>query len=205
MSFIVKSYGDGSLGDVSEITSSVNSYAAVTAITANSITIDAATKIMGTADFTVGAKILIHVSATTGSTSALKIYLGKWCVATVTAVSGNVLTLDEDPTKIIPADSFAKYYVQAVAIAQYKNLTLTTGTTLTPPVYNVSSYHGGIVAIMCSETLTFAGGHISLTDRGIPITSKALRPDLKFDAADLDTEDYSGMENYCAQAFPLNA
>ena len=119
MSFIVKSYGDGSLGDVSEITSSVNSYAAVTAITANSITIDAATKITGTADFTVGAKILIHVSATTGSTSALKIYLGKWCVATVTAVSGNVLTLDEDPPENVTNVGGSSIFIAARTIENF--------------------------------------------------------------------------------------
>ena len=204
MALIVKSYGNGSLGDVSTVTSTVNSCAAVSAITENSITIDAASKITGTADFTVNAKILLHVSATTGSTTALKTYLGNWLVATVTAVNGNTFTLDDAPTKIIPADSFAKYYVQVVAFAQYKNLTLSTGTTIVPTVYSEIYHRGGIAAVMCSDTLKFAGGHISLADRGIPTTNKALRPELKQEAANLDTENYSGLENYCADYCPLN-
>lgn len=205
MALIVKSYGNGSLGDVSTITATVNSCAAVSAISKTSITLDATSKVTGTATFDKGAKVLIHVSATTGTTTALKTYLGNWLVATVTAVNGNVLTIDEDPTKIIPADSFAKYYVQVVAFAQYRSLTLGSGVTIVPTVYSEIYHRGGIAAIMCSDTLTFNGGNISLADRGIPTTNKALRPELKQETnGEDDIDNYSAMENYCADYCPLN-
>lgn len=83
MALIVKSYGNGSLGDVSSITAIVNSCAAVSAISKTTITLAATSKVTGTATFDKGAKVLIHVSATTGTTAALKTYLGNWIVATV--------------------------------------------------------------------------------------------------------------------------
>lgn len=204
MALQIDDYGSGALGDATQVISTVNSYARVTAISATSITINTANQTTGTATFKVNAKILLHVSAATGKD--YKKYLGKWLIANVTAMQSNVLTLDKDPTKIIPISELSKYYVQAVAIAQYKNLTLSTGTIITPPIYNASSYHGGIVAIMCSDTLKFAGGSISLTDRGIPATSKTLRPLLKQESSGtLDVDTYSGWENYCAETFPLNS
>ncbi|MBR3747287.1 MAG: hypothetical protein IKN27_10060, partial [Selenomonadaceae bacterium] len=90
--------------------------------------------------------------------------------------------------------NLAQYYVQAIAVAQYKNLTLNSGTTVTPPVYNATNYVGGIVALMCSDTLKFNGGHISLTDKGILTGNSALRPTTNNDpVGDLDA--YSGWEN----------
>lgn len=204
MAFILKNYGDGSLGNVTAVTATINSYAAVTAITTNSITINTSTQITGTAKFVVGAKVLIHVSATKSSRN----YLGHWLLANITAVSGSKLTIDENPTtKLLPSADLAKYYVQAIAVAQYKNLTVSSGTTITPPVYSVTSYHGGIVALMCSEKLTFNGGHISLADRGIPVANKTLRPRFSYETeAGSDTESYSGWENTMNQyAFALNA
>ncbi|MBR1645200.1 MAG: hypothetical protein IJ685_00340 [Selenomonadaceae bacterium] len=192
MAFVVKDYGSGALGDVTEISSTVNSYARVTAINATSVTIDTATQVTGTATFTAGAKILLHVSATTSS--SYKTYLGNWLLANVTAVNSGVLTLDVNPTTCITSAELAHYYVQAVAVAQYKNLTLGSGVTITPPVYNVTNYNGGIVAIMCSDTLKFDGGHINLTDKGIPVASKALRPTTANDPVD-DIDTYSGWEN----------
>ena len=49
---------------------------------------------------------------------------------------------------------------------------------------------------MCSETLTFDGGHIKLADRGIPPASKAIRPKVsqESDGAD-DINRLSGWEN----------
>lgn len=203
MAFEIKNYGNGSLGDVTEVTETVNSYARVTSISPTTITINPTTKIDGVATFEAGAKILIHVSASTAST--YKTFLGAYLLATVTNVSGSTLTIDGDFTQILPTSEFGSYYVQAVAVAQYQNLTLSTGTTITPPVYSASSFVGGIVALMCSDTLTFDGGHISLADRGIPAASKALRPLTNNDPA-LDTDVYSGWENSATKDyFMLNA
>lgn len=192
MAFVVKDYGNGSLGDVDSVSSTINSYARVTAVTSSTITINTSTQITGAATFTVGAKILLHVSATTSS--SYKTYLGCWMLANITATSSGVLTLDADPTKCIPSANLAQYYVQAIAVAQYKNLTLNSGTTVTPPVYNATNFVGGIVALMCSDTLKFNGGHISLTDKGIPTGNSALRPTTNNDPVD-DVETYAGWEN----------
>ena len=185
------SYGNGSLGNVSEVTSTINSYAKVTAVNSTSITIDTANKLDGGVGFSVGEKILLHVSA---SVSGDKVFLGNYLLANITAVNGDILTLDEDPTACITSDNLAKYYVQAISVAQYQNLTLGEGTTITPPIYSTMNYYGGIVALMCSDTLTFDGGHISLADKGIPPASKSLRPETHNDVAS-DTETYSGWEN----------
>ena len=194
MALVVKDYGNGSLGDVSSVTSTINSYARVTAVTSSTITINTSTQITGAADFTVGAKILLHVSATTSS--SYKTYLGCWMLANITATSSGVLTLDADPTKCIPSANLAQYYVQAIAVAQYKNLELYSGTEITPPAYNVTNYNGGIVALMCSDTLTFGGGHINLSGKGIPVASKALRPTTQQENDGTDDGDhYSGWEN----------
>ena len=196
------SYGNGALGDVQNPDTTINSYARVTAVTPTTITINNTTKITGDATFEAGAKILIHVS---GCSSTEVTYLGNWILANITAVNSNVFTLDVDPTSCIPSASLGKYYVQAVAVAQYKNLTLGEDCTITPPVFSASNYHGGIVAIMCSETLTFDGGKINLSERGIPPASKALRPVTKNDVAS-DTENYSGWENSDTHIhFMLNA
>lgn len=196
-------YGNGTLGDVESITSTVNSYARVTAITSTSVTINNTGKVTGTATFTAGTKILIHVSATAAAADIK--YLGCWGLATITKVNSNILTVDIDATQIIPSADLGKYYVQAIAVAEYKNLTLSTGTNISPPIYSTTNYHGGIVAIMCSETLKFDGGNISLTDRGIPVASKALRPTTANDVA-ADTTNYAGWENSDTRIhFMLNA
>ena len=51
MAFEIKNYGSGKLGDVTEVTATVNSYARVTAISSTTITINTTTKIDGTATF----------------------------------------------------------------------------------------------------------------------------------------------------------
>lgn len=185
------SFGSGALGDVTELDSTVNSYANVTAVTPTSITVNDTTKITGLATFDVGTLILLHVSATSANK---KEFLGNWLLATITGIEGDVWTLDADPTACITSEELGNYCVQAVAVAQFKNLTLNEGTTITPPIYSASTNIGGIVAIMCSETLTFNGGHINLSDRGIPAASKAMRPATNNDVAS-DTENYSGWEN----------
>lgn len=202
------SYGSGALGDVTEVTSTVNSYARVTAVEPDSITIDTTAKIDGAATFSPGAMILIHVSATTST--SFKARLGRWLLATITATTqslsdanATILSIDKDATQIIPSDELANYFVQAIAVAQYRNLTLSAGTTITPPNFLPTTYVGGILAIMCSETLTFDGGHISLTDCGIPPANKALRPaTAKYDVA-ADTDTYSGVENSATKDFFL--
>lgn len=206
MAFKVADYGNGALGDVTSVTETINSYARVTAVSGKVVTIKSDTVVEGTATFAVGAKVLLHVSSTTSS--SYKTYLGKYLLANVTEFDSEngKITLDADvTTKLIPSANLAQYYVQIIAVAQYKNLTLNTGTAITPPVYSASSYHGGIVALMCSEKLTFNGGNIALADRGIPTANSGLRPWLNQESTGRDDiNNYAGWENDCSRFFPLN-
>lgn len=209
----VGGYGTGTLGEVTAISGNINSYARVTAVGTSTITIilqAASTGAYG--GFEVGTEILFHVSGSTGTSYTT--YLGKWAVAKITAISGDVLTVDKNLTSVIPSDQVARYYCQAVTIPHFKNLTLETGTQIQPIAYSATNYYGGIVALKCSDTLTFDGGNINLNDMGIPVASKALRPvtsgyevkDSRGYAAYLDKNIYAGWENFMTkEQFTLQA
>lgn len=193
----VNGYGTGALGTVGDeiAAAEVNSYAQVTGITTNTITINSSQATLGQYEkFTTGTEILIHVSGSNGD----KTYLGKWMVATILSVSGSILRIDKDFTSILPITSFSNYYVQAVTIAQFDTLTLNTGIQLTPVNYSAPNYYGGIIAIKCATALKFNGGHINLVERGIPIANKSIRPIMTQEANGTglyDTDKYSGWEN----------
>ena len=189
-------YGTGKLGTVKDEVADkqINSYVHVTAITATTITIDSANDYTGAYEtFSQGACVLFHVSAMVGDDTD---DLGKYAVGEITKVEDNVLTVDFDPTKTITLDDFAKYHCQLLAVPQFRNLTLNAGITAKPIPYSASNKYGGIVAFKCANALTFNGGHINLTDCGIPVNSTALRP-LSAQEQDgiLDIDTYSGWEN----------
>lgn len=194
---------DAGITDLSTITlntfaasnaSNLNSYARVTALTGDDITIDTSTQTLGAYEqFAAGNEILIHVSATQGA--GWRKYLGRWAVATILSANNGVLTLSRDFTQTLPATEFAHYYVQAMTIAHFDTLALDSGVSIIPKAFSASTYTGGIVALKCN-TLNLNGGHIDLRDRGIPTTAKDLRPWTNLEAqAKLDTDPYSGWEN----------
>lgn len=187
-------YGTGALGAVTNPTGQINSYANVTTYTATTITIGSPSN--GVCEqFVVGTEILIHVSATNG-TSTDTTYLGKYMTCKITAVAGSVLTVDNDFTAIMPVTVSANYQVQAVTIAQFGSLTLSTGT-VTPLAYNVSNKYGGIIAIKCKDTLAMSGGSINLVDKGIPVANVAYRPNTTQETqGTLDADKYAGWENH---------
>ena len=178
-----------------ESAGALNSYAHVTAINGNQITINQNDILYGAyEEFEAGVDILFHVSASAATT--YKTYLGCYCVATITAVENGVLTLDKDVTQVIPADEFGRYQVQVVTIARFGNLTLNSGVSIVPPAYSTTHFYGGIVAIKCFGNLTFAGGHINLVDRGLPVSATSMRPKTsQEEQGTLDTDTYSGWEN----------
>ena len=188
-----------------ESAGALNSYANVTAILGNQIVINRNDILYGAyEEFSVGVDILFHVSASAATT--YKTYLGCYCVATITAVEDSVLTLDKDVTQILPADEFSRYRVQVVTIARFGNLTLNSGVSIVPPAYSTTHFYGGIVAIKCFGDLNFAGGHINLVDRGLPVGSTSMRPNTsQEEQGTLDTDTYSGWENsQTHQRFLLN-
>ena len=134
----VGGYGSGTLGEVTEVSNVINSYARVTALGANTATIILQAAFTGTyGGFEVGKEVLFHVSGSTGAN--YHSYLGCWAVAKITAVSGDILTLDKNLTSILPADQISHYYCQIVTIPHFKSLTLETGTQIQPITYSASS------------------------------------------------------------------
>lgn len=171
----VNGYGTGALGDVTNPTGQICSYANITAYTTSTITIGSPSN--GVYEkFAVGSEIMIHVSATDG-TSQEYIHLGKYMVCKITAISGNILTIDKDFTKILPAIQLNKYKMQAITIPQFANLTISTGKEISPITYNVASGYGGLLLFKCSDTCLMQGSsRINLVDKGIPVNNGAYRP-----------------------------
>ena len=169
----VGGWGTGALGDISNPSGQINSYANVTAISTNTVTIG--TPSAGIYEtFVVGKEILLHVSAVLSGTDATK--LGKYLVATITGVSGSVLTLSKDVAANLVANAdLSTLVVQAITVAQFGTLTLSSGS-ITPPVYSTTNKYGGVIALKCKTELVFSGGSISLVDKGIPTASSAMRP-----------------------------
>ncbi|MBQ7454249.1 MAG: hypothetical protein IJS69_04280, partial [Selenomonadaceae bacterium] len=175
----------------------LSSYARVVAISGNQVTINSNTSMQFDGvygKFEVGADVLFHVTATASAT--YKKYLGCYCVATITAVNGYTLTLDKDVTKVIPASEFGRYYVQLISFARFESLNLKSGVQIVPPAYSTTNFYGGIVAIKVFGDMTLSGGHINLTDRGIPVSATSIRPLTTQETnGTLDTDKYSGWEN----------
>lgn len=208
MAFDVKQvygYGNGALGDVTNPTGQLNSYANVTTYTATTITIGAAAN--GVYEkFAAGAEIMLHVSATNGTSKEFT-YLGKYMVCRILSLAGAVLTIDKDFTQVVPATEYAKYQIQAITIAQFKSLTLSSGA-VAPPVYNITTKYGGICLFKCSDTFALNGGSINLIDKGIPVVNAAAYRPLttQEQKGNADTDQYSGWENHItAREFLLNS
>jgi|GEM_PF-2367452 len=199
---ITNGYGAGTLGAVTNPAGQINSYAPITAIGTNQITIGTpATGVYET--FIVGKEIMIHASAVTSGTDATK--LGKYMVATITAVAGSVLTLSADPSTLFTTADLTPYVVQAITIAQFDTLTLSSGS-ITPLVYSVASKYGGILAIKCKTALVLSGGAINLVDKGIPVANLALRLLTAQETEMTTTGKTTGWENHItARQFLLNS
>ena len=168
----VGGWGTGALGDITNPAGQVNSYANVTAINTNTVTIGTASNgIYET--FAVGKEILLHVSAITSGTDYQ--YLGKYIVATITGVAGSVLTLSKDVSGLIASGVLANHHVQAITVAQFDTLNLSA--TIAPRAYSTTDKHGGIICFKCKTALNLSGsGKIDLASKGIPVGSIALRP-----------------------------
>ncbi len=157
-------YGAGSLGNITDPSAQINSYARVTAITSTTVTVDIQNASLGGFEtFGVNNEVMIHVS---NSSNADSEYLFRFATARIKKVSLNVLTVDKDLTSIIPANSLSNYNCQLITIAQFKNLTVSN--TIAPLAWDEDKKYGGIIAIKCSNKLTLSGGKIDLRNAGNP-------------------------------------
>lgn len=200
----VGGWGTGALGDVSNPSGQINSYANVTAISGATVTIG--TPSAGAYEtFAVGKEIMLHVSAVLSGTDATK--LGKYMVATITAVNGSVLTLSKDvPTNLVASADLTTLVVQAITIAQFNSLTLSSGQ-ISPPAYSVTNKYGGILLFKCKAAWNMSGsGAIYLVDKGIPTANASLRPLTTQETEMKTTGKTTGWENHItARQLLLNA
>ena len=206
----VYGFGTGELQDVEvddpELHDDFNSYAAVTEIRYNEITIDLDNASLGVFEnFSAGNDILIHASASYGATEKL----GKFICAKITYAEENgVLTLDKDISETFSYEDATTYKIQAITFANFHCLKIQQGALVAPHRYDATKFYGGILAIKCSHSLELNGGHITLSDTGIPVFQKdLLRPSLEQEVlGELDASDRAGEENFCNDnIFPLNS
>lgn len=207
----VGGYGSGTLGDVtSPFGMVINTVGVANNVDAKTIKLgNVYTGTYGT--FKAGDEILIAIEGEltfTGITTApdVKTYLGKYCVCNVTAFDNEakILTVDADVSQklfgaypITSGDetSYPAFSgkILVTTIPHYKNLTLGENCTLTPRTIPEC---GSILALKCSEALTFNGGHIDLRDKGLPTTEADNRPLMTYETrGTIDTDKYSGWEN----------
>ena len=173
----VYGFGSGKLQDITisgGATDKINSYARITAVGTNSITINRDSCREGDFEkFEQGADLLLHISASKGATAKL----GDWLAAKIISVTGDTLLLDKDFSSVITNLELEHYFAQAITFANFDCLNLRSGGIIAPPIYSPYDYFGGILAVKCFDTLNIDGGFISLADSGIPATRRnTLRP-----------------------------
>lgn len=182
-------FGNGTADVTADSNTVVNHYATVTALTATTITLGDAS------DFNVGEEIFYHVSLSYDANR-----LGKWAFANITAKNGNVLTVDKDLTALAYLSNST---CQVVSVPHYKNFTIPSDVTLSPPAF--ADGKGGIFICKCAETFTLAGD-INLVDKGLPASLADERSETEQEQqGKLDTDNYAGWENAATQYhFALN-
>lgn len=200
----IGNFGNGNDTFSVDNTTKLNSYAQITQIEENSITISTTNYSAGNYQtFNQGDEVMIHVSALKSGSNSTK--LGTYFIATISAVNTNSesnskeLTLTKSPTEILGADILSNYYLQAITIPSFKDFSIDSGVTIQPMGFNASTLIGGILAFKCNGTLTFNGGNIKLSDLGIPTTQKVMRPiqtQEQSGTGNLDVELWAGHENW---------
>lgn len=179
-----------------QVSRDLNSYALITDINANLITIDINNAYLGQfGTFKAGEVILIHASA---SPTLKTEKLGNFICAKIEVANAEKLTLDKDISATFDASDLDNYCIQAVTFAEFHCLKVNAGSAIQPQIYSSSAHHGGILAIKVTDKLTL-NGDIDLTDCGISTYQKDyLRPltDQEIKGT-LDADELAGQENYC--------
>ena len=188
-----------------QVSRDFNSYAALSDISANLITIDIDNAYVGQfGSFKAGEVILIHASA---SPTLQTDKLGKFICAKIEVADSGKLKLDKDISATFTAEDLENYCVQAVTFAEFHCLKVSAKSAIQPQIYSTEHKHGGILAVKVSDTLTL-DGDIDLTDCGISTYQKDyLRPLTDQELhGELDADERSGEENYCINnIFLLNS
>jgi len=181
-------YGTGKLGNFTN-PQNVNSYAQVTAIKDNTVTLGN-TLIGNFEKFEAGTTIVIVSALTLNNVQPQD--LGYHSCHTIKAVSGNTLTLDT-PCKVPNTAS----QIQAITVPNFENVTVTG--EVAPPAYDVNKHIGGILILRARGTIDLTNGKINLQNRGVPRNSAYFtwRPLMNQENQGTnDTDLYAGWENH---------
>ena len=201
----INGFGQGTNGEIINPAGQINSYAKVTAIYNNKITIGSIAD-GNYGKFTEGSDVMVHVSTTIDE--ATNGAIGNFAIGTIISVNGSELTLDKNIAAIIGGGDAINYcYIQAIAIAQFTDLTL-NDITISPLVYTLDSCYGGILAIKCSGSLIMnENAYIDTAGKGIPLSFKTHRPLTNQEQQGIDNyADYACWENHiAAKKLSLNA
>ncbi len=188
-----------------QVSRDLNSYALITDINANLITIDIEKAYIGQfGSFKAGEVILIHASA---SPTLQTEKLGKFICAKIEVAEDGFLTLDKNISTIFADDDLENYCIQAITFAEFHCLKICSGAAVQPQIFSSANHYGGILAVKVSDTLTLHGD-IDLTDCGISTYQKDyLRPLTTQEInGTLNADPQAGEENYCINnIFPLNS
>ena len=197
-------YGNGTDEFSSDNVNAFNSYAQVTSISQNVVVMSTEQYHAGNYQtFSTGDEILFHVSAMKSGNDTT--CLGKYFVATITNLSEDstnhikTLTISKNPLDLFESSDFDSYHCQLVTIPSFTDIILEPTDTIKPFAFNASSFIGGILIFKVAEDLIFNGGHIQLTDTGIPTTQKSIRPTLTQEESGKGLTDvslYAGWENW---------
>lgn len=201
-------FGTGELGDfsISEgAIQNINSYAEITEIDSNTVTIDNITE--GQFEtFRAGVEVMLHVSATNRETAE---HLGKFLFAQIILTKGNVLTLDKNVEEFFQGVDLDFEYLQVITIPNFDCVRIARDAVITAPPYHAFKHTGGIVILRAFNNIELYG-NIDLRECGIPYNRQnSLRP-LHWQESEaqgaLDKSKFSGQENFItAERFLLNA
>lgn len=148
--------GTGKHGSVtiSNTGQSVNSYALVTGISGNTITVsDWAKGLYG--EPVKGDELMLHVTRKRGTDETL---IGMFDFVKILSVSGRNIQLESKPTEFDITGALKNYYVQAILVPNYKTFTVTGSVQ---PVLYTDAKGGGITVIRSSGDVRITGSIIT--------------------------------------------
>ena len=140
----IRNFGDGRLGDATNPTGQINTYARLTNLSVDRKTLTLSYINEGVYDrIEDGALVLIHVLGCVSSANVSE--YGRYCVRKIASTNGTTSISFDEPLPFSP-DVFQKYICQAVVVSQFNNLTL-SNTVLNVTPYHALSQTGCLIAI----------------------------------------------------------
>lgn len=156
-------FGTGLLGNVTNPTGQINSYALVDSVVGNSISVSNIS--YGAYEtFAPYTEIMFHV---TGAKTSEYTYLGAYFFTCIKSKNGNTWDLADNPRSWLLGIDFSKYWCQVISVANFANLTISSVTSMSPNYLSATTKVGGISVVRVSGTLSnsVAGG-LNCTGKG---------------------------------------